>query len=81
MLCCLRLSFLMVTLIKLVWCMQMLEKILDRKHLAEHKAAPYPDVGVGYEIVHHAEGSGESTSFAVPAFIPLDIALVALQHK
>ncbi len=41
---------------------QMLEKILDRTHLAEKKPPPYSDVGVGYEIVHHAEGSGERLS-------------------
>ncbi|BDA48761.1 probable global transcription activator SNF2L1 [Coccomyxa sp. Obi] len=37
---------------------KMLEKLLDRTHLTERIAPPYPLVGVGYEVVQHAEGSG-----------------------
>lgn len=36
---------------------QVLAKLLDRSHLEQHKPAPYPAVGVGYEVVR-AEGSG-----------------------
>lgn len=42
--------------------MQVLEQLLDRRHLEEHKPPPYAAVGVGYELVHHAEGSGKSSS-------------------
>ena len=38
--------------------MQMLEKLLDRSHLEKHIKAPYPDVGVGYEMVQANDGSG-----------------------
>ena len=38
--------------------LQMLEKLLDRTHLEKHTKAPYPDVGVGYEMVQANDGSG-----------------------
>ncbi|CAL5223570.1 g6105 [Coccomyxa viridis] len=37
---------------------EMLEKLLDRTHLEKHIKAPYPDVGVGYEMVQANDGSG-----------------------
>ena len=37
---------------------QVLEQLLDRKHLACSKPAPYPEFGVGYEAVQQLEGSG-----------------------
>lgn len=38
--------------------MQMMEKLLDRTHLEKHTKAPYPDMGVGYEMVQANDGSG-----------------------
>ena len=37
---------------------QVLEQLLDRKHLACSKPAPYAEYGVGYEVVQQLEGSG-----------------------
>ena len=37
---------------------QMLEQLLDRTHMEQHRAPPYALTGVGYEVVNHAEGSG-----------------------
>ena len=37
---------------------QMMEKHLDRTHLEKHTKAPYPYVGVGYEMVQANDGSG-----------------------
>jgi hypothetical protein len=39
-------------------CAQMLERLLDRSHLEQHRPPPYALTGVGYEVVNHAEGSG-----------------------
>ena len=36
----------------------MLEKLLDRTHLAQQKSLPYPASGVGYEVVQASESSG-----------------------
>jgi hypothetical protein len=41
-----------------IW--QVMDKLLDRKHLEEHQVPPYPETGVGYEVVAHSEGSGMS---------------------
>ncbi len=48
--------------VNLLGAVQMLEKLLNRAHLTERTAPPYPLVGVGYEVVQHAEGSGEEFS-------------------
>lgn len=37
---------------------EMLDKILNRDHLARGLPKPYPDSGQGYEVVHQLEGSG-----------------------
>ena len=37
---------------------QMLKSLLDRKHMMQGKAAPYPSSGVGYELIRHAESRG-----------------------
>eukprot|EP00891_Asterochloris_glomerata_P009348 jgi/Astpho2/9348/e_gw1.00142.54.1_t len=37
---------------------QMLDKLLDRTHMLNGKPAPYKDVDVGFEVVHHGDGSG-----------------------
>lgn len=37
---------------------QMLNRILDRNHLAANKERPYPESGVGYEVVAQIDGSG-----------------------
>lgn len=37
---------------------QVLDKLLDRKHMLSGKPAPYKDAGVGYEVVVTAEGPG-----------------------
>jgi len=37
---------------------EMLEKILDRSHLANGTPLPYPESGPGYEVVQQLEGSG-----------------------
>ena len=44
-------------------CLQMLGKILDRSHLVRNLSAkdserPYPESGVGYEVVAQIDGSG-----------------------
>ena len=36
----------------------MLKKLLNRKHLAEHKEPPYEATGVGYELVTAEAGTG-----------------------
>ena len=38
--------------------LQMLDKLLDRAHMLNGKPAPYKDVDVGFEVVHHGDGSG-----------------------
>ena len=38
--------------------LQMLDKLLDRTHMLHGKPAPYKDVDVGFEVVHHGDGSG-----------------------
>lgn len=38
--------------------LQMMEKLLDRTHLEKHIKAPYPDMGIGYEMVQANDGSG-----------------------
>lgn len=38
--------------------MQMLKKLLNRKHLADHKPAPYDPSGVGYEVIEAQAGTG-----------------------
>jgi hypothetical protein len=35
-----------------------LARLLDRTHLAQNKALPYPATGVGYEVVQATESSG-----------------------
>ncbi|KAK9839496.1 hypothetical protein WJX81_005727 [Elliptochloris bilobata] len=37
---------------------QVLEQLLNRKHLERSKPTPYPEFGVGYEVVQQLEGSG-----------------------
>lgn len=37
---------------------QVLEQLLDRKHLERSRPAPYKEFGVGYEVVQQLEGSG-----------------------
>ena len=37
---------------------QMLKQLLDRTHMAKHVKAPYPDIGMGYELVQANDGSG-----------------------
>ena len=37
---------------------QMLNRLLDRSHLAQGKERPYPDSGTGYEVVQQLDGSG-----------------------
>lgn len=37
---------------------RMLDKILNRDHLAKGTALPYPEIGPGYEVVQQLEGSG-----------------------
>ena len=39
-------------------CTQVLEQLLDEKYLERSKPAPYPEFGVGYEVVQQLEGSG-----------------------
>ena len=39
-------------------CPQTLNRILDRSHLAANKERPYPESGVGYEVVAQLDGSG-----------------------
>ena len=44
-------------------CLQMLGRILDRSHLVRNLSAkdserPYPESGVGYEVVAQIDGSG-----------------------
>lgn len=42
----------------------MLKQLLDRRHMASGKpgdqgsSQPYPNIGVGYEVVKHGDGSG-----------------------
>jgi hypothetical protein len=38
--------------------MQVLDKLLDRTWLAEHRDAPFPHVGVGYELVQADASAG-----------------------
>ena len=44
--------------------MQVLKQLLDRGHMVSGKPGdkgspqPYPDVGIGYEVVQHGDGSG-----------------------
>ena len=38
--------------------LQMLDKLLDRAHMLNGKPAPYKNVDVGFEVVHHGDGSG-----------------------
>jgi hypothetical protein len=35
-----------------------MDALLDRSHLVAGKPAPYPDAGVGYEVVTTLEGQG-----------------------
>lgn len=37
---------------------QTLDRILDRGHLAANRERPYPESGVGYEVVAQIDGSG-----------------------
>ena len=36
----------------------MLNKILDRRHLADNSERPYPESGVGFEVVQQLDASG-----------------------
>lgn len=36
----------------------MLDRILDRGHLAQNRERPYSEAGVGYEVVAQIDGSG-----------------------
>ena len=44
--------------------LQVLKQLLDRGHMPSGRpgdkgsAQPYPDVGVGYEVVKHGDGAG-----------------------
>lgn len=38
--------------------LQVLDQLLDRKHLLSGKPAPYQSSGVGYEVVQVVESSG-----------------------
>lgn len=37
---------------------QVLDQLLDRTHLALGAPPPFPPLGVGYEVVHHASSCG-----------------------
>ncbi len=38
--------------------LQVMDALLDRKHLVEGKKAPYKDAAVGYEVVKSDSGQG-----------------------